>query len=295
MWIENNNFWNNENQLSKLKFKEDDAKLSNEILQNPSFLEEKWEIIDQTKSDLQNLKLELKNIESFLKNNEKYRENPDYYPVIDYCLKNNFNTDQTILVLEAQWKIIEERSDSKEMFDIVKTLKDEGLLDSAWIEFNLDEWENESDLQLDNSSESSEKNDSITEKIINMAKSQVWIREWREANKYWVNTIKTPWCAAFVNWVLAQSWLPGSGSNLSLSFVGLSGYWHAWIKDWNKMLSWNRWNKVAHSAPMSKMAVWYAIPTPNWLKKYPWNIAYDKIPNWAIVCWRRNPKSGRWA
>lgn len=266
------------------------------LTDNPEFLAEKKLIIEETKENLNDLKNDLE-VKKFLDSNPKYKENQDYLPIIDFCIENKLNFEVVLLILEASWNVIEERSDSEQVLTVVKTLKDNGLLDSAGIIFEETEDKKEEDNSTTKVSEKREKTDSLAEKVINIAKTKVWLVEWSSTlNKMiWFNTKKSPWCAAFINACLKEAWVKWSWSNLALSFVWLSGYWHAGIKDWNSMISWNWWNKVAKSAPMSNVAVWYALITENWLKKFPWNISYDKIPNWAIVCWRRNPRSWRWA
>lgn len=142
-----------------------------------------------------------------------------------------------------------------------------------------------------------EKTETLAEKIIQIAKNEVWIVEWTKiADSYgWFKSKDISWCAAFVNWCLKQSWLKWSGNNLALSFIWLSWYWHTWIKNGDKMISGNWWNKVSLSSSMKQIASWYAIPTKDWLKKNSWKIAFKDIPEWAIVSWRRNPKSWLWA
>lgn len=78
---------------------------------------------------------------------------------------------------------------------------------------------------------------------------------------------KTPWCAAFVNWVLKQAGLPGTKNNLAKSFIGRSdGYGHVGIKvAENKMINGNWDNRVGYS-PLPKTIIGYSIPTKDGLK-----------------------------
>lgn len=269
-----------------------DIKENNEMQEKPVFTKE--EVISLSKFQREELKYSLDNegkISSFLKNYPKFSENPDYLAVIEFCLEKELKREIIALILDANWELLKERSDSEEIFDIVKELKEEWLLDSAGIIYEEDEIKEEDSYDNKSVSEKKESRDEIAEKLIKIASSQVWIREGAEANKYgWFNTYKTPWCAAFINWVLMKAWYPWTKSLAAKSFIKESWFWHVAIKVWDKMVWWNQWNKVS-VANISRTISWYAIPTENWLEIKKWNFNKKDIPDGAIIVMGRNPKS----
>jgi hypothetical protein len=136
----------------------------------------------------------------------------------------------------------------------------------------------------------------VCDQLYKVALTQVWISEKKGgADKYgWFNARKIPWCAAFINWTLAQAWLPWTGSNMAMSFIWLSGRWHAGIiTPEGKMVSGNYGNKVSETPPMKSMVAGYAIPTAEWLQKFPGRIPVSQVPPGAIAVFSRNSKDTR--
>lgn len=83
-------------------------------------------------------------------------------------------------------------------------------------------------------------------RVVQNAIAELGVTERGGANKYFReqgmrnSAAGTPWCAAFINWVLMKSGLPGSGSNKAKSFVGiLEGMGHAGIKVGERLVNGN--------------------------------------------------------
>lgn len=137
----------------------------------------------------------------------------------------------------------------------------------------------------------------ILKNIVNTAKNEIWTSEKDgSADKYfkdlWYkhNSKKTPWCWAFVSWVLEENNIPTPKNNLSArAFIGEGGLWHVGIKVDGKVLSWNYGNKVS-LATINKQIKWYAIPTTSGLDIINKKVELSEIPEWAIIVYERNAK-----
>ncbi len=135
--------------------------------------------------------------------------------------------------------------------------------------------------------------ESLTTNIIDTAKAEVGLSEKdRGSDKYFrtlwykYDTKKTPWCGAFVSWVLFKNGLQTPKNPLSAkSFLGQSWKWHVWIKVEWKVISGNYGDKVSWSSIHMPIR-WFAIPTKEWFKTY--NVTkFEDIPEWAIVVYHR--------
>ena len=137
----------------------------------------------------------------------------------------------------------------------------------------------------------------ILENIVTTAKNELWVSEKDgSADKYfkdlWYkhNSKKTPWCGAFVSWVLEKNNLSTPTNNLSArAFIGEWWLWHVWIKVDGKVVSWNYGNKVS-LATINKQIKWYAIPTSSGLDIINKKVLLSEIPEGAIVVYERNAK-----
>lgn len=140
--------------------------------------------------------------------------------------------------------------------------------------------------------------------VLNTWMREVWKTEskWEETNKYFsetwfwnLKTSSTPWCAAFVNWVLKESWLEWTWSNAAKSFIKWSWFGHVWFKVWDKMLGWNQWDKVCLNPLNLNKIAWWVLPTDvkNWEPIYRrWDPLFNvnNIPDWAIIVYYRSTK-----
>lgn len=262
---------------------------------------------------------------------EKYGEykNAEYFSIVRESIESGLNFDEILIILTSSYdKIPLLGIESwRKMLNTIKSLKNQGLLDwtdakesiedimivmdlikkywSKDLKYNVSEkeenWKKSKSLQFDE--KSIENEPKSLQKFIDIALSQVWIHErtWA-ANKYFseawfwrISAAKVPWCAAFINWVLMKAWYPWTKSLAAKSFIKWAWLGHVWIKVWDKMVSWNYWNKVA----ISKLPSWiigYAIPTESWLKIFKWK-DFDRknIPDWAIVVMWRTKKQKHYA
>lgn len=135
----------------------------------------------------------------------------------------------------------------------------------------------------------------LTQNIIETAKWEVWITEFdRASDKYFrtlwykYNTKNTPWCWAFIGWVLLKNGIqPPKNALAAKSFLGIAWeQWHVGIKVDGKVISWNYGNKVAHST-IDRPIRWYALVTPQWLEMREEKLPFSSIPEWAIVVYDR--------
>jgi hypothetical protein len=130
---------------------------------------------------------------------------------------------------------------------------------------------------------------------VKLAISQIWIteRDWW-ADKYldWKSSKQIPWCAAFANWCLQQSWLPWTGSLVAESFVwGGNPGKHVWMyieNNWNPcILWWNQSNEVRVSKVKQESIIWYYNPIGNPKISTP---PKTPIPSWVFIVtggWRK--------
>lgn len=136
----------------------------------------------------------------------------------------------------------------------------------------------------------------LLKNIIDDAEKEIGITEKnREADKYlkelWYkdSSKTTPWCGAYVAWILEKNNVPLPKNPLSAkAFIDITGEpWHVGIKSGEEVISGNYGDKVS-KAKIKKWVRWYAIPTPEGLQVVKdKNIEFNDIPDGAIVVYDR--------
>ena len=283
-----------------------------------------WKI--RTKEEITKLEEEnLKKEQKFLKENKNY-DNDEDREIVSTAVSSWLNENETRLILDWKYEDFEKQSKTSQerLINTTKVLKDNWDLDwekwSPLLEFikellaffGLYKWKNvlerdkDGNLVLDedwvpklndwtwNIPEGLEKEASLN-KVREIAVSQLWISEknwW--ADKYFkelgyknLNSRSTPWCWAFVNWVLKKDWYEWTKWLTAKWFIKMEWKGHVAIKVSQTDMIWgNQWNKVGLSKIRKKM-VWFAVPTADWLRMFKWNYPQEKIPVWAILVFNR--------
>lgn len=254
----------------------------------------------QTQVNLQNLSL---NARKFIERNPFFSHR-DYARAIDYGISRGLSDEQLKNILTGRFEVFSQLPEYQQeyVFSVVQVMKNQWMLDyinpnDSNVFLSVNEKRNQKIWTISNQNDARWGFENLNEtlrNVINIAKNEVGTTEWKAADKYFyelgqkISTKNTPWCAAFVNWVLMKSGLPGSNSNLAKSFINWEWNGHVGIKTWpNQVVHWNSWNKVKETA-MFKNVVGYAIPTPNGLKIYKGRISNENIPIGAIVVIDRN-------
>jgi hypothetical protein len=123
---------------------------------------------------------------------------------------------------------------------------------------------------------------------VKLAMGEIWITEkdwWADKYLGWKSSKQIPWCAAFANWCLQQSWLPWTGSLVAESFVwGGNPGKHVWMYIENNgspcILWWNQSNEVRVSKVKPESIIWYYNPVGNPKISKP---AQMPIPSWVFI------------
>lgn len=313
------------------KFENDDEdkkeiwNVKNTLLRIQTEYKNYWEELQKLDSpndkEFKNLDNDKNNkIKDFLKKNSRY-DSPEYSEVIRQSFKQWLNPEETKIILDSSYEKIWSFQESilRKFLEIIGLLKENWNLDFYDWEWNIDDVNQVMNVLNSNVSDKFKKwilkkfyswklpewidlEPASLKKIVDIWLSQIWVNEldgW--ADKYFseawfwkINSKKVPWCAAFMNWVLKKSWFSWTNSLAAKSFINGSWYWHVWIKVWDKLLWGNQWNKVSLWKIPAKIE-WFAIPTKTWLKIIKWDIAKNKIPDWAIIVTSRNPKTRQYS
>ena len=263
--------------------------------------------------------------QKFLKENKNY-DNDEDREIVSTAVSSWLNENETRLILDWKYEDFEKQSKTSQqrLINTTKALKDHWNLDwekwSPLLEFikellaffGLYKWKNVLERDKDgklvlgedwlpklndwtwNIPEGLEKEASLN-KVKEIAISQLWVSEknwW--ADKYFkelgyksLNSRSTPWCWAFVNWVLKKAWYEWTKGLTAKWFVKMEWKGHVAIKVSQTDMIWgNQWNKVGLSKIRKRM-VWFAVPTADWLKIFKWNYPQEKIPVWAILVFNR--------
>lgn len=190
------------------------------------------------------------------------------------------------------WEILSRIEDLKDFIDkywywIKYEVNNDWTIKFLW-DWTLPEWlEKESSLK----------------KLIQIATSQLWVREWNWwADKYLggLDSDKIPWCAWYVNWVLKQSWYPSISwwrEFSSKALIWEEWYGHVWFKMWDKIVWWNQWDKVS-VIKINKPIVWWVMPENVWNmeKTNKWRTFNPKeIPDWAVIVFDRKVKNKQYS
>lgn len=262
------------------------------------------EVINEWKRSMHNLShdIEYKNTtpewRKFL-DEYPYLFAPDSMDAIEEALHMGLKNNELALVLEWKYQNLAQFSlDRQEkILQVISILKEKWKLD--FVDINrLDDFLDANLSQSQNAISESNEQESVLSRFVEISKWELGISEKTgEADKYFReqgmrNSAKsTPWCAAFINWCLKKTWLPGTNSNIAKSFVNLVGTGHAGIKtESGRMINGNWGNKVAMSG-LPKFIVGYAIPTENGLIVKQGNFSDKDIPIGAIVVTGRNTRT----
>lgn len=195
---------------------------------------------------------------------------------IELALEKGLTQKELMVILSGRYQYLTKFPEARQekILKVVQELKDDQMLDFVDIE-RLENFIGTSVFESDVRARKNEKA-SVAEvvaetpalrRVVQNAIAELGTSEHGGANKYFRdqgmrNSARgTPWCAAFINWVLRKSGLRGTGSNVAKSFIGLSGMGHAGIKVSNsRMVNGNWGNKVAYSS-VPRFIRGYAIPT----------------------------------
>lgn len=143
------------------------------------------------------------------------------------------------------------------------------------------------------------------EKVLQIAKSQLWIHEeTRISDKYFNDYLKEykewiswseidtrkdnwAWCAAFASWCLRKAGYSWEITIKAKKFINQNWAWHVAFKEWKNMVWWNQENQVSSiPIPFDKI-VWYAVPKISWLEVFKKPKSLEEIPDWAILAFNR--------